>query len=849
MPAFAPSTLSAAAEASVLLVDDTPSNLLALTAVLGPLGVRLVEANSGLEALARIREEAFAVVLLDVQMPDMDGFEVATRMRESENGRALPIIFLTAVHRNETFARRGYAIGAADYFTKPFDADVLRARVKAFVDLFQQREVVRRNQVAQRTRERDDAMRRVIAFERIATATLETMDLPGLLRELLRIFLNAADAVDAAAILLRNGVDLELQAAVGSDGEKIDEAVSVRIGEGFAGGIAESEKPLELTEAAPQPSLMHRWLRVRGTKALFGVPLMNDGQLLGVAHVSSATLGAFSERDKRLFFAVAERAAWAVAKHQERTRLHAILHTAPALIAIFRSPELVAEFVNPTFCEFFAVSDIVGQALRDTTIDPQFVALVDDVRTTGVQRSSREVAIQVGTGGQDHEERFINVTTQPLHGPTGAVDSVLVFAIDVTLEVEGRKEVEAHQLERAGLLERERTARWEAEIANRAKDEFLATLSHELRTPLNAVLGWTARARTKARTPEVDRALAIIERNAQSQARIIEDMLDLSRIISGKLRLEVRPVRMEEPVYGAVEAVRPAAEAKGVKLDVDVDGMTEVLTDPDRLQQIVWNLLSNAIKFTPEGGNVSISAARREDGLVISVADSGQGIDPAFLPYVFEPFRQGDASTTRRHGGLGLGLAIVKQLVQAHGGSVHAHSEGLGAGATFAVRLPIRQTASHASQPPPSDVHATLEGAPGAVKLRLDKLKVLVVDDEADARDLLMEVLGEQGAVVSSASSVRGAMQEIARSVPDVLVSDIGMPHGDGYSLIRQVRCLPREAGGETPAVALTAYARAEDVAQALAAGFQKHLTKPIDAHTLVRAVARLASGKEPLRA
>ncbi len=835
--------------ASVLLVDDTPSNLLALSAVLSPLGVRLVEAQSGPEALDRIREEAFAVVLLDVQMPEMDGFEVATRMRETENGRELPIIFLTALHRNETFARRGYAVGAADYVTKPFDPDVLRARVKAFVDLFQQRETVRRTQVAERTRERDDAMRRVVAFERIATATLETMDLPGLLRELLHIFLGAADAVDTAAILLRKGDELQLQAAVGPRNEKIEESFSVRMGEGFAGRIADTQKPMEITEAAPQPLLINPWLRARGTKALFGVPLMNDGQVLGVAHVGSATLSSFTERDKRLFLTVAERAAWAVTKHQERSRLHAMLNTAPALIAIFRGREHVGEFVNPTFEDFFQEEGVVGKPLASTRIDPGFTTLLECVYSGSAPLSEREFAIQMRRGPEATiETKFINLTVQPLHGPTGAVDSVLLFAVDVTTEVRARRLVEAHQAERAQLLERERAARHEAELANRAKDEFLATVSHELRTPLNAVLGWTARARAKAKTPELDRALAIIERNALSQARIIEDMLDLSRIISGKLRLEVRPACIEEPVYGAVEAVRPAAEAKEVELVVEVDDASQISTDPDRLQQIVWNLLSNAIKFTPSGGRVSLHALREGETLVIRVSDSGQGIEAEFLPYVFEPFRQADGSTTRRHGGLGLGLAIVKQLVQAHGGSVQATSDGIGTGSTFSVRLPIRHAPLTRSAPPP-----LIDSAPpkpcfiAPSTARLEKLKILVVDDEQDARALLVEVLSEQGAIVSSAESMVEALEEIERLVPDVLVSDIGMPNGDGYMLIRKVRQLTEAQGGKTPAIALTAYARAEDVAQALAAGFQKHVTKPVDANRLVSLIASLGGLSEEL--
>jgi CheY-like chemotaxis protein len=314
---------------SVLIVDDVPSNLLALGAVLSPLGVRVVPASSGREALERVREEEFAVVLLDVQMPEMDGFEVATHMRGTDNGRELPIIFLTALHRDEAFVRRGYAVGAADYLTKPFDAEVLRARVKAFVDLFQQRETVRRAQVAVRTRERDDAMRRAVVFERIATAALETTDLSEFLRELLQILLSVSEVADSATVLLRSGEELSVRASVVVSQEPSDERFKVRIGDGFAGRVA------------------------RGARALFGVPLVSEGQVLGVAHVGTTRAAAFTDRDKRLVQAVAERAAWAVSKHQERARVHEIVNAAPALIAIFRGPERALELANPTFERFF----------------------------------------------------------------------------------------------------------------------------------------------------------------------------------------------------------------------------------------------------------------------------------------------------------------------------------------------------------------------------------------------------------------------------------------------------------------------------------------------------------------
>jgi len=823
---------------SVLIVDDVPSNLLALGAVLGPLGVRVVPVSSGREALERVREEEFAVVLLDVQMPEMDGFEVASRIRATDNGRELPIIFLTALHRDEAFVRRGYAAGAADYLTKPFDADVLRARVKAFVDLFQQREAVRRAQVALRTRERDDAMRRAVVFERIATAALETTDLSEFLRELLQILLSVSEVADSATVLLRSGEELSVRASVVVSQEPSDERFKVRIGEGFAGRIAALRIPMEISESGPDAALLGGVLSARGARALFGVPLLSEGQVLGVAHVGSTRAAAFTDRDKRLVQAVAERAAWAVSKHQERARVHEIVNAAPALIAIFRGNEHAIELANPTFERFFGRASPSFRA--DGVIHASIARALASVHATGDPVFIPELPLELpGDSGQ--ETRFINLTAQPLIGATGVRDNVLVFAVDVTAEVRARRQIEAHQLERTRLLERERAARQQAETASRSKDEFLATISHELRTPLNAVIGWTARARAKA-PPELDRALAIIERNAQSQARIIEDMLDLSRVISGRLRLEIRPISLKDPVQGAVEAVRPAAEAKGVTVEVDIFEGAPLSADPDRLQQVIWNLLSNAIKFTPRGGRVWVRARHESDKVTIQVIDTGEGLDAQFLPFVFEPFRQADGSTTRRHGGLGLGLAIVRQLVQAHGGVARVKSAGVGCGATFEVELPLMRAEA---APPSEEQSRDPSGIFDPVELpdtRLDGLKIMVVDDEEDARALLVEVLGERGARVCTAESVAHALAQFAVFEPDVLVSDIGMPEADGYALIRQVRRLDPGAGGNIPAIALTAYARTQDVERALEAGFQRHLAKPVDAERLIGMIAQLAS-------
>ena len=388
---------------------------------------------------------------------------------------------------------------------------------------------------------------------------------------------------------------------------------------------------------------------------------------------------------------------------------------------------------------------------------------------------------------------------------------------DLRREVAERRRAEQ---ERAELLVREREA-------NRLKDEFLATLSHELRTPLNAILGWTKLLRANAvPSPSIDRALEKVERNAQVQSRLIEDLLEVSRIVSGKLRLDYRPFDLITLCTTAVESMRPAGEARGVTIERRFE-RTSLPTsgDPDRLQQVIWNLLSNAVKFTPSGGHVTI-AVRRLGGVdEIVVSDTGIGIDPAFLPNVFESFRQADASTTRAHGGLGLGLSIVRQLVALHGGEVSAESGGKDKGATFTVRLPVRSTERRRDDAPGT----SLEEVMG----RLEGRDILVVDDDLDTRELLVSALEGAGGRVRSAPSAAEALALIRRRTPEAVVSDIGMPGEDGYAFIRTVM---QELGKEAPRVriALSAFAGPGDREQAHEAGFQRHVAKPVDPGELI---------------
>ena len=425
----------------------------------------------------------------------------------------------------------------------------------------------------------------------------------------------------------------------------------------------------------------------------------------------------------------------------------------------------------------------------------------------------------------------------------GRVIGTLTIIEDVTERVAREAELQAQIEERSRLLASEKLARNDAERANRLKDEFLATISHELRNPLNAILGWAHMMRLGTLTPaNTERAVETIYRNAQSQAQLVADLLDVSRIISGKLSLDVRTVDLISIVNAAVDSIRPSVEAKSIRLQTMLDPAAGPISgDANRLQQVVWNLLTNAVKFTPTGGHVEVKLQRIESHVEIVVSDSGVGISKEFLPYVFDRFRQADASTTRIHGGLGLGLSIVRQLVDLHGGTVSVHSEGEGKGATFTITLPFvgvvsNQNDAEPAHPAQSDDINTLEGLPS-----LQGLKVLVVDDEADTRELISEVLKECGSEVITSRSAAEALEALERHKPNILISDLGMPDEDGYSLISKIRALPSERGGHIPAAALTAYARAEDRMRVLRSGFQYHLPKPVDSAELVTVVASLA--------
>ncbi|HVW29987.1 MAG TPA: ATP-binding protein [Polyangiaceae bacterium] len=562
-----------------------------------------------------------------------------------------------------------------------------------------------------------------------------------------------------------------------------------------------------------------------------------------------------NETTARVQATAAKEAARALVDH-ERERILRFFSQAPAGICLLRGPDFVFEFANEQYQRLVGRTDIVGKPLLEAL--PELVGQgFDDVLRQVVQSNEtffgHEVQVKLARerrAPQSLSDVYCTFIYSPMRDVNGAVEGVSVFALDVTPQVLARQKLEAlaSQLQRSAaernaLLATAQRERENAEHANRAKDEFLTTASHELRTPLTAILGWARLLRAGHLDPSgYLRGVETIERNALAQVRLIEDILDGSRIITGKLRLETRPLDLRRLVQAAVETVRPAADAKNIALCSEVDETAvHVVGDPERLQQVVWNLCNNAIKFTPKGGAVSVRLRRIGTDVELEVSDNGQGIAPDFLPHVFERFRQGEGSTTRRYGGLGLGLALVRHLIEAHGGSVSAESAGVGCGATFTARIPVQATFRKVESEPPA---ANRDVAATPLVVDLTGVSVLVVDDDPDSRALVATVLRGSGADVTTATNAMDALHHLSRAMPTLLLSDVGMPETDGYELMRRVRTELGAAGAAVPAIALTAYAREEDRRLAISAGFNHHVAKPVEPAALLRIVAGAAANR-----
>jgi PAS domain S-box-containing protein len=493
----------------------------------------------------------------------------------------------------------------------------------------------------------------------------------------------------------------------------------------------------------------------------------------------------------------------------------------------------------------FTAEQMIGQPI--TRIIPEELQHEETLILTKLRRGERIERYETVRLHKDGHRLEISLTISPIRDSSGRIVGAAKIAHDITARRRAERTLQEREVqlakllaERESFLESERVARSEAERLSHVKDEFLATLSHELRTPLNAIQGWATLLRDrKVSAQDRDRGLETIERNVRVQAQIVNDLLDMSRIVSGKIHLEVQPLYLHEVVNNAIETVRQSAAAKNVRIQPMLDSRIGMVRgDPNRLQQALWNLLSNAVKFTPNGGRVQVVLERVNSHVEICIADTGIGIPGEFLPYVFDRFRQGDPSTTRRYGGLGLGLSIVRSLIELHGGTIRVKSPGENQGSTFIIALPIAYVQSDDSE---RRRNARVPESLESIELpELGSVSVLIVDDEPDGRALIARILEGRGARTTCASSATEALDALASERFDILLSDVGMPDMDGYELIRRVRTLDASRAGPIPAIAITAYARPEDRQRSLLAGFHMHLSKPVEARELIASIAGL---------
>jgi PAS domain S-box-containing protein len=848
---------------SILLVDDRPDKLMALEAILGDLGQNLVRAYSGREALRALLHQDFAVILLDVNMPVMDGFETAEMIRARPRSQQTPIIFFTAMSEAEAHVSRSYSLGAVDFIRTPVVPEILKAKVSVFVELYKKTEQVKRQGEQMRLlQEREHQSRLAEATDRLEAETRRN-----------RFF---TLAIDMLAIADFSGTFRQLNPSWQRTLGFSDEELKARPMLDFVhpdDREATAEQLDALRAGTAITYFENRYASKAGGYRWLGwtaAPFAAEGLVYIFARDLTERRRAEEERVKL----IREQTARAAAEAAER-RAAFLAEAGVALTSSLDYQETLSKLVDlavPSLADwcFIDVLDEGNRARRLAVAhaQPEEAPLAEELKAfapppeaeTPEARALRpgepaallgDVRERLGELAHDAEHRALlerlgvrSMMVVPIVSRDRTLGALSLLStssgrafarddLDLAEEL-GRRAGLA--VDNARLYRTSQEARTAAEKANRAKDEFLATLSHELRTPLTPILGWTVMLRSGTLDePSILRGLEVIERNVRAQTQLIGDLLDVSRIITGKLRLEVRRIEIVPVVEAGVEAVRPSAEAKEIELRVDIASDVPAITgDPDRLQQVVWNLVSNAVKFTPQKGRIDVHLRAEGACLVLSIADNGKGIEPEFLPHVFERFRQADSTSTRAHGGLGLGLAIVRHLVELHGGTVQAESGGAGQGATFTVRLPL-------SAPPDAPASEEASRQPVDPDVRLDGVKVMVVEDETDVRDFLRVSLVQYGADVSTFATTAEALPAVESERPDVLVSDIGMPDEDGYAFIRRVRALGPERGGQVPAAALTAYAKGEDGHRVLSAGFQVHLPKPVQPADLANVVATLA--------
>ncbi|HEY9619583.1 MAG TPA: response regulator [Crinalium sp.] len=791
--------------ATVLHIEDNEANRYVVRRVLQNAGFHIVEAVTGEAGLKAVTEHQPDLVILDVKLPGINGFEVCRQIKSNPQTTFIPVLHLSASFVKGKDKAAGLDSGADAYLAQPVEPIELLATVRSLL----------------RIREAEEA---ALSLAREWQTTFDSIrDGVGLL--------------DQNGRFLRcNSVMTQLLGKPWDDisGQLHQDLLQEAIG--ISDGICFQQTKSTCHRQTVELHAGDRWF----LKTIDPV-LDEQKNFRGAVFILS------NITDQK-------RAEAATRVSEERFRL--LLDNVQDYAILFCDPQGIVTRWS------LGAEKILGYQETEILGKSASCFFTADDLANGVDRFE---LVQAATAGRAEDERWqvrkdgsrfwASGITTPLYNETEQLRGFCKILRDFT----ERKRIED---ERAQLLVREQEARAASEVANRLKDEFLATLSHELRSPLNAILGWIRLLNTRNfDSTTTARAMETIERNARSQAQLVEDLLDVSRIIQGKLRLNIRSVNLIAVIEAAIDAVRPSADAKDIQIQsLFAPSVSTITGDGDRLQQVVWNLLSNAVKFTPSGGQVWIRLEKgdgeekgnkrdggdgedREDKgdecVQITVTDTGQGINPEFVPFVFERFRQADSSTTRTYSGLGLGLAIVRHLVELHGGTVHASSPGAGKGSTFTVRLPLTPMRldvypHHLIQPNLSE-QLSYNHSP-----QLNGVRVLVVDDEIDAREMLAAALETAGATVIPVISVAEAIATISNAKADVLISDISMPEEDGYSLIRKVRMLPATQGGTIPAIALTAYARTEDQSRALTEGFHMHLSKPVEPTQLASTVASL---------
>ena len=782
----------------ILHVDDDEANRYAVSRQLRRAGFNVIEAGTGREAMAKVGQNP-DLIILDVRLPDISGFEVCRQLKAAPATERIPVLHLSASLVKSEDKARGLDIGADGYLIRPVEPVELVATVNALLRFRRSEEALRQSEEKYR-----------LAVQSVRDYAIFTLDPQG------------------RVVSWNPGAER----VMGFTADEIlgQHSAIFFIPEERASGVPEQELRRAAEEGTAPDVRWHQ--RSNGTR-FFANGMTSairgpEGELLGFTKVAR------DETERR-------------AAEETNASLAAMVRASKDAIFQLDLQTTILSW-NP------AAEGLFGYTAQEVIGHSVSLIIPDNIKkepTDFINRIARgDKAVEVETVRLCKDQRLIDVfvTFSPIYDSSGNFNSVAVTARDIS----ERKRIEQ---ERQRLLEQERRARADAEAAresaeaaNRLKDEFLATLSHELRTPLNAIVGWSSILRGKDVTAEdYAEGLEAIERNARVQTQLIEDLLDVSRIISGKLRLDVQRVDPAQVIDAAIGSVQPAAQNKDIRLARSIDPTaTPVWGDAGRLQQIVWNLLSNAIKFTPHGGRVSVDVSRVDAHIEITVTDTGRGIKAEFLPFVFERFRQADSTTTRKFGGLGLGLAIVRHLAELHGGTVEARSGGEGTGASFVVRLPMTVMNIQPQEVEQTQTTASKEPQHGCPEPQLEGMRVLAVDDESDARNLLRRVLEQCKVVVTTAATVDEATEILEREKFDVVISDIGIPDKDGYELIRRLRAMPPSAGGETPAIALTAFARAEDRKQALQAGFQIHVPKPVDATELLIVLASLSKRYSP---